>query len=210
MQCGWLDAASKIGDFVGGFATLGGVVVALIFGTREIRRWRDEVRRWREQRQAEARSDPAARALLAIREVCLHVHHWCVVLQLATVRSEGADPATNVRSAVDFGLPLVEPLRRELQRAKVPAFVYLDERERELLREAEGLLVQVQLDAEHWAKNAGSTDRTAVRTVFASLTRAAHDLQARADGVLRSIARYEASTLSGPEHGAVSAAGTSR
>ncbi len=183
----------------------GGVVLALLLGAGNLAWLFVQARRSKvthrialangtvlEQRRAERRSELAEQALLAIQSVCLDVHHWSLILCMEARQDRGSAVAARegVQSAVAFGSDFVDPLRWKINAVRARALVHLHDDERQLLSDAEGLLVQVRLDADGWLKKIDSIDREHAREMFLGLNREADALRERAEHKLGPVARF--------------------
>jgi hypothetical protein len=182
---GWLQILAAVGDAVGGIAT----ALALWFAVRT-------VNTWAAQRRHEKRSEVAEQVLLVVRASCLHLHHWCLVLAMETTQQRGAAAAAldGVRSAVAFGRAGAEDLQDAVQSMRWRTSIHLKPDEQQLLADAEGLLVQARLDADHWVKKHQELDRDDVHRTFVALSGQADELRRSADVKLVPVVRFEHAT----------------
>jgi hypothetical protein len=177
----WLEAASAAGQAIGGIATVVGVAFAV-----------HEVRAWREQKRAEKESQAAARALLAIRETCLHIEQWCSVLRAAT----SLDPpdAEDIRAAVRFGRPAAGSFSEQLRSAAIPVFLYLDDGEQHLIRGAEAMLMRMRLISRKMLGPSRVAPEGAGE-VLDAVVAATAELNREANAVLLPIVRFKAARI---------------
>lgn len=144
----------------------------------------------REQRKAERRAQLAEESLLAINSACWLVHHWAAVLCMETTQDRGSRSASleGIRSAVAFGAGAVDSGRQQIRDVLRRALVHLNDAERQLLSDAEGLLAQNELEANAWLKESETIDRSQARDAFMRVYRSANELELRSKRLLAPVA----------------------
>jgi hypothetical protein len=190
---GILETAAQVGDFIGGVATAGGVLVA----------WYG-IAQWRHVKRHERKSEVATRALAALQTTCEALALWAIRLSVAAQRS-GASYQT-LAGALTSGRELVEPTLPELRAALVLAKVYLADSETQTLDDARQIARDIEKEFREFA--GPSSERYvpaerlgAMQKFFDEYASTISDVARRGSEVLGPVARLETqgvwATLSG-------------
>jgi hypothetical protein len=202
-MAGWLSAVAQIGDVVGGFATLGGLVFAVV-----------SVNRWRRDRLDEKRAEAAARAYLALSRACDRLAMWaggCASF-LKGHRSDGpvAGEALDMfRAHNEQGQEIAREAISGLRELAESMSVYLDDSEMMLLLEAGPIWDAIRVDAAPIGATGRQLSDAMIDKMCARFQRHAAGAVALFEraSVLREVGRYRRG--GGTERAAASAGGTS-
>jgi hypothetical protein len=133
----WLEYAAAVGNAVGGFAALGGVIYAVV-----------EFRSWRNRTRGQDRAAAAQRALPALEAFSMAVTHWmnCIALAASQTRGQrGLNAVRNMNATpiLKAALAGVEERQKELTASAMVAGTVLREEERSPLGMANTVYLQV-------------------------------------------------------------------
>jgi len=125
----WLESAAHVGEIVGGFATLLGLIFAFV-----------SVDRWRKDRLDERRGDAAAKVLVSLTGACGRMQGRCVLLrEQASVTDEFVvEAAREVLALYERLEPkITDEMIHGIQETLVASVALLDEPETAALRDAQ-------------------------------------------------------------------------
>jgi uncharacterized membrane protein len=173
-----LQTIANLGDAVGGFSTLAGLVFALV-----------SVNRWRRERRDDRRSNAAAKAISAIINARAAVTQWVGVFAATVALHEERFFAQALKHARDSAAPRIEAATSDLSATVAAIAPHLTDEETRPLGEMETLIWKHRTD--FYLLRAEQVDPDAVGAAAENARAAALDIERRALEMLRPIAQFD-------------------